>query len=1706
MSETRDRNISPELTDASLDGDIAIIGMSCIFPKAPDVQTYWHNIVNKVDAITDPPEDWEADLFYDPDTEGNDRTYCKRGGYLGELARFDPLKYGVMPNSVDGGEPDQFLALRVAHEALADAGYLQELPDPARVEVIIGRGTYINRGFTTVVQHGIVVNQVLKILKQLHPEHTEAELQAIKTELKASLPPFNAEMSPALVPNVMSGRIANRLDLMGANYTVDAACASSHIAVERGMQDLLGHKCDMALIGGVHCSTPAPILMIFSQLNALSRRGQLRPFDKDADGTMLGEGLGFIVIKRRADALRDGDRIYAIIKGFGTASDGRALGLLAPRVEGEELALRRAYEATGISPRTIELIEAHGTGTLVGDLAEIQALTRIFGPKEGEMQTCAVGTVKSMISHLIPASGIAGLIKTTLALYHKVLPPTLNFDEPNPKLELEKTPFYLNTETRPWIHGSPTPRRAGVNAFGFGGINAHVILEEYRDERESESPTFQHQWETEVCVLQADSREELISLGQQLGDYLDSEPLITLKDFAYTLNSQLVQSSSHRLAIVTSSLKDASQKISHSLKRLADAQVARIKDQNGIYFFEHQLSREGRLAFLFPGEGSQYVNMLSDLCMHFPEVRGWFDLIDRAFLSHQRKYLPSQVIFPPPTGTGHTQETLDQRLWQMDCGPEAIFTANQAMLTLLTRLHIQPDAVVGHSTGEYSALVASGANPIEDDEQLIQDILSLNSFYEQLAREGRIPEGILLTVGGADRDFVMSLVQHYKGLHLAMDNCPHQMVLCGTNGTMDQVTAELRDKGAICTALPFNRAYHTPLFEPFCHRLGEFFQKLKIVEPKTEMYSCITAQPYPRDPAEIRRLAVEQWAKPVRFRETIMAMYEAGIRIFLEVGPRNNLTAFVDDILRGKPYLALASNVPHRTGITQLNHTVGLLAAHGVPLQLDHLYARRAPQRLSFSKEDDKTAKTKEAARSIKLKMGLQPLRLQRNGTNGNAGVVSAGVVPASSNPAPTKADASANHPASLSNETAINQHVRANENGAAKPAPLAAQPFDHNSQNGARADVMQGYLQTMERFLNMQGEVMRAFMRQARERGQTVPVREAAFVEPLRLPENSQEMRESQAVPGQSHVSQTSTALPLIGTVISLIPGQELIALRRIDVREDTFLQDHTLGRMISLADEELTGLPVVPLTMSMEMLAEAASALLPGKRLIGMREVRAYRWIALDQESLTLQLIARRQPSISGAHEEILVQIKEADGDSPNETPARTPNIIEGTMLFGEEFPEPPAVGEFPLLAERPSKWRPEQLYSELMFHGPMFQGVANVERWGEDGTEGTLRGIALDQFFKSVPEPQFLSDVVPLDATGQLVGYWTAEHLSKGFHVFPFRVEELRIYGPNLRPLELAKCRARIALVGEDQVRSDIDVIGPDGRVQTSIKGWWDKRFDLPGSFFRIRLSPREFLLAQSWSNPIAGFETPENFSCYLLDTLSQDFLGAHGKIWQRTLAHLVLNRRERDAWRNLKGPEKRRNEWLLGRAAAKDAVRAFLKRRHGIELCPADVEITQDEHGQPFASGSWTKNIERWPALSISHTDGVAVALAGEDGRGSGVGIDIERLTGKREDLEAFAFTTTERSLLASFEEGFEEDSREEWTMRLWCAKEAVSKALGRGLITGPMGMEVRSLDARAGTVRLVLSGELAKELPDLAGREITAYTSRHADLVLASAVV
>jgi acyl transferase domain-containing protein len=462
----------------TMQDDIAVIGMAGLFPGAADVGAFWDNITAGRCCISDHPDPERARVF-DPDAGLFERLYNVRGGFLKDLAAFDPLAFGVMPKSVDGGNPDHFLMLRIAREALADAGLADKAFPRERTDVVIAHGEYLHRGNINWMQHGMMLDQTIDLIRRLDPHRGEADLRDTWEMLRKQLPPLDAQTIPALIPNVIAGRIANRMDLMGSAYIVDAACASSLLAAGQAVTNLRLNRCDVALVGGVQTCIPLPAMMVFCELGAMSRSETLRPFDTAADGTLLGEACAMIVLKRRADAERDGDRIYALLKGVGTASDGRASGLLAPRLEGEALAIRRAYAEAGVDPRSVGLIEAHGTGIKLGDQTEIGALKAVFGPGADAGPSCAVGSVKSMVGHSVPAAGMASLIKTSLALHHKVLPPTVNCETVNPDLGLDGSPFYINTETRPWVHGGAHgPRRAGINAFGFGGINSHCVMEE----------------------------------------------------------------------------------------------------------------------------------------------------------------------------------------------------------------------------------------------------------------------------------------------------------------------------------------------------------------------------------------------------------------------------------------------------------------------------------------------------------------------------------------------------------------------------------------------------------------------------------------------------------------------------------------------------------------------------------------------------------------------------------------------------------------------------------------------------------------------------------------------------------------------------------------------------------------------------------------------------------------------------------------------------------------------------------------------------------------------------------------------------------------------------------------------------------------------------------------------------------------------------
>jgi acyl transferase domain-containing protein/phosphopantetheinyl transferase (holo-ACP synthase) len=1586
----------------------AIIGMACLFPGAPSLDAYWHNILGKVDATSDPPpEAWDPDVYYDPEFNDTDRTYCQRGGYLGALAEFDPLAHGIPPVAV-GGEPDQWLALQVARDALADAG-ATELPDEirARTATILGKGTYLNGGNAVAVQRGLVIGQTLELLRQLHPEYSPERLEQLRGELQSLLPPLGPETVPGLIPNIIVGRIANRLDLMGPAYTVDAACASSLVAVQHALRDLDAGHCDLALAGGAQVWMPVATMNLFCRLGALSRRQQLRAFDKNADGTLLGEGIGIVVLKRVADAVRDGDRVYAVIKGVGVASDGRGVSVMAPRVDGEELALRRAYEDAAVSPSSVSLIEAHGTGTPVGDVVEIQALTRVFGERRGGLPPTAIGTVKSMISHTIPAAGVAGLIKTALALYDRVLPPTLNVDEPNPALGLERTPFYINTETRPWIHGGAEPRRAGINAFGFGGINAHAVLEEFDG---ATSGDHRAPWDSEVCILEAGSRATLIAQARELVQTLEARPEVSLTNLAFTLGQSLGGiEQPQRLAIVATSCGGLREKLEQAIPKLQDENCRRIKTMSGIYYEGDPLGRDGKVVLVFPGEGAQYPHMLADLCLHFPEARAVFDRIDRLYADHPRGHLLSDWVYPRPSFSDAERLQTEQRLMDLDMAVESVLTANGAMYAVVSRLLGRVDAMLGHSTGEHSAAMAAGALDVDTDERLARFCHGLHASYDDAASRHEVPGAVLLAVGG-DADNVRRIAAEAGGeLHLAMDNCPHQAVLVGEARAIEQARGIAVGEGLMCEQLPYDRAVHTPLFAPFAEDLREIFAQLPVRASNVELWSCTTADRYPDDPAQIRELLVEHWTSPVRFREAIERLHDNGARVFIETGPRGNMTSFIDDILRGRRNLAVATDNRRRSGLAQLNHVTAMLAVHDVPIDPGYLFAQRRAEAIEWGQAVQATTPAPSARIPLwtswpMLKLGpdaVERLRSQPNppapSANGHAPASESRPAPAAHAPPVAQAVSVAQAPPQRETET----------------APSVAAQEDASDEVSV---AVEEHLETMARFLETGEQVMRAYL----DGGAPLLVEHARR--------------------------------PLVGTIVSWSPESELIAQRVVDPAEDRYLLDHTLGRGVSRTDPELHALALMPLAMSIEIMAEAASCLLPGLVVTGLRDVHAYRWLAFGDAPKTLELSARRLDG-DGILERVAVQLRCLDDDDAPAGP-----FAEATVLLGSSYPTPPAPSSQEFQGGRPSGVVPDQLYRETMFHGPLWQGVRKLELVAPGGAVAQLQVPPRLGLLRGSPEPEFVLDPVVLDAAGQVIGFWAAEQFERARVVFPFRLAALDLYGSRRPAGELMRCTAAIGLHGEQFTHSNIEVLDADGHCTMRLTGWDDKRFDVPDRLRALTLPGELGALSRRWDEP-DGETHDAPVACRRADaTIPSD-----GGLWKQVWASRVLSRNERRRFDELRLPEPRQLEWLAGRTAAKEAVAELLRTHHGLDLLPADIEIMPDARGVPMVSAPGCAEAGVEPVVSLTHAGGHAAAFAALLGAGAagevGIGIDLEPLQERPPGFAEAALTAAELEVLRGLPGGADA----EWLLRCWCAKEAAGKALGSGLAPGGDAPTVEAVD-------------------------------------------
>ena len=548
---------------------IAVVGVSALFPGSVEKTGFWRDILAGRDLITDvPPGHWLIEDYYDPDPKAPDMTYARRGAFLPDVP-FDPMAYGIPPTIVPATDTSQLLALIVAQQVLEDAagGDFSEI-DKSRISVILGvtSAQELLANMVGRLQHPVWV----KALREAGLP--EEEVEKICASMASSYQPWQESTFPGLLGNVVAGRIANRFNLGGTNCVTDAACASTLAAVSMAVGELRLGTSDLVITGGADTLNDIFMYMCFSKTPALSLSGDCRPFSDQADGTLLGEGLGMVALKRLADAEADGDRIYGVLKGIGSSSDGRAKSVYAPLPQGQAKALKRSYEEAGYGPETVELVEAHGTGTKAGDAAEFEGLDMVFGGARDERQWCALGSVKSQIGHTKSAAGAAGLFKIVMALHHKVLPPTIKIDRPNPKLDVDQSAFYLNTEARPWVRGSDHPRRGSVSSFGFGGSNFHIAVEEYQGPapRAERLRTF----DTELVLLHADSPVALAARCRELAaaaaeNSSENNAGVFLSWLAGDSQRQFDPKSPHRLAVVASGESDLTDKLLQAAEKIS---------------------------------------------------------------------------------------------------------------------------------------------------------------------------------------------------------------------------------------------------------------------------------------------------------------------------------------------------------------------------------------------------------------------------------------------------------------------------------------------------------------------------------------------------------------------------------------------------------------------------------------------------------------------------------------------------------------------------------------------------------------------------------------------------------------------------------------------------------------------------------------------------------------------------------------------------------------------------------------------------------------------------------------------------------------------------------------------------------------------------------------------------------------------------------
>ena len=904
--------------------DVAIIGIAAVLPKANTTQDYWENILGKVNAITEIPlHRWDWRLYYDENRQARDKIYSKWGGFVDDMS-FDPTIYGIPPKSIESIDPMQLMALEAARRTLIDAGYEKREFDRLRTSVIIGA----SGGAGDVgMQYGL-----------------RTELPRFQGNLPDSvaerLPEWTEDTFAGILPNVVAGRIANRLNFGGVNFTTDAACASSLAAIYQGISELATGRSTLVIAGGIDTVQGPFGYMCFSKTQALSPQGRCNTFDASADGIVISEGIAMIAMKRLRDAERDGDRIYAVIKGVGGSSDGRAKGLTAPEPAGQLLAMQRAYDMAGFKPNTVELFEAHGTGTVAGDTAEIKSTTQLLKISGSRTHQAAVGSVKTLIGHTKATAGVAGLIKTALSLHHRVLPPHFPINHPIQELQHSDSPLYLLDEALPWLTAEGRPRRAAASAFGFGGTNFHIVMEEYTGEyRPWMRSATSRRWPAELFLWSAGNREGIVVKLIHLQHELEKTANIELRDIAYNLAKNW-HSGQETIALVASDSADLRNKIGMALGFLkGDSAVLPL----GVYHGTGA-AFDGKLAVLFSGQGSQYTNMIRELALHLPVLSETLmeadELLSKRFAERFGENMRlSRFIFPRGVYGEQDRAAATKALTGTDVAQPALGAVDAGLWKLMRNLGLEPDMLGGHSYGEFVALFAGG---YIDFGALMSLSEARGRFIVDAVKGAGAELGTMAAVQ-ASREDVEKTISKINDVIVANHNGPKQSIISGATAAVQEAVTRFTKAGINAREIPVAAAFHSRFVKPAQKALAELIEKAAWQENGSgiPVYSNTTGEQHAKDIRQVKQVMIDHLVKPIEFLTQIEAMYRDGARVFLELGPKNVLTGLISRILgEARPHNAIAID-GNGGGITGMLKAFGQLLCAGVKLNVIKLFEGR---------------------------------------------------------------------------------------------------------------------------------------------------------------------------------------------------------------------------------------------------------------------------------------------------------------------------------------------------------------------------------------------------------------------------------------------------------------------------------------------------------------------------------------------------------------------------------------------------------------------------------------------------------------------------------------------------------------------------------------------------------------------------------------------